>query len=74
MAFPFDKQLDAMDCGPSCLRMVARYYGKSFNLEKLRGAELYYREGVSMMGISHAAEAIGMHTQGVKITYEQLAQ
>lgn len=72
MAFPFYKQLDAMDCGPSCLRMVARYYGKSFNLEKLRELSYITREGVSMMGISHAAEAIGMHTQGVKITYEQL--
>ena len=26
--FPFYKQLDGMDCGPSCLRMIAKYYGK----------------------------------------------
>lgn len=27
--FPFYKQLDAMDCGPSSLRMIAKYYGKT---------------------------------------------
>ncbi|MCE5345659.1 MAG: hypothetical protein LLG13_05115 [Bacteroidales bacterium] len=27
--FPFYKQLDSMDCGPSCLRMVAKFYGKA---------------------------------------------
>ena len=72
MTFPFYKQLDAMDCGPTCLRMVAKYYGKSFGLERLRELSYITREGVSMMGISHAAEAIGIHTQGVKISYEQL--
>lgn len=61
-----------MDCGPTCLKMVAQHYGKSFSISKLRDLSFITREGVSMMGISYAAEAIGMHTQGVKATYEQL--
>lgn len=61
-----------MDCGPTCLRMVAKYYGKAFGLDTLRDLSYITREGVSMMGISYAAEAIGLHTQGVKLTYEQL--
>ena len=34
--FPFYKQLDGMDCGPSCLRMIAKYYGKTFSVQQLR--------------------------------------
>ena len=32
------------------------------------------REGVSMLGISDAAEYIGLHTMGVRISFEQLAE
>ena len=70
--FSFRRQLDSMDCGPTCLKMVAEYYGKVFTISKLRELSHITTEGVSMMGISYAAEAIGMHTQGVKATYEQL--
>lgn len=70
--FPFYKQLDTMDCGPTCLRMISKYYGKVFTLNDLRNRAHITREGVSMLGISDAAEAIGFHTLGVKITYEQL--
>ncbi len=72
MPFPFYKQLDAMDCGPSCIRMIARYYGKNYTLQTLRDKSYITREGVSMLGISDAAEAIGFRSMGVKITFEQL--
>lgn len=71
--FPFYSQLDMMDCGPACLRMIAKYYGNSYSLEMLRSHSFISREGVSMLGISDAAEYLGMHTLGVKITFEQLA-
>jgi len=63
-----------MDCGPSCLRIIAKYYGKSYSLNELRNKAFITREGVSMLGISDAAEAIGFHTIGVKVTFEQLAK
>jgi len=72
MPFPLYKQLDAMDCGPSCLRMIASYYGKTYSLQNLRDKSYITREGVSMLGISDAAEAIGFRSMGVKITFEQL--
>ncbi|MBS3775140.1 MAG: C39 family peptidase, partial [Bacteroidales bacterium] len=50
--FPFYQQHDAMDCGPACLRMIARYYGKHYSLQTLRDRSYITREGVSMMGIS----------------------
>ena len=58
-SFPHYLQLDAMDCGPSCLRMIAKYYGKSYSLQTLRARSFITREGVSMLGISDAAESIG---------------
>ena len=70
--FPHYRQLDVMDCGPTCLRMVAKYYGKSYTLQTLREKSFITREGVSMLGISDAAEAIGFRTTGVRITLNQL--
>lgn len=70
--FPFYQQFDAMDCGPTCLRMVAKYYGKHFSTESLREKSYITREGVSLLGISDAAESIGLRSMGVKITFSQL--
>lgn len=70
--FPFTLQLYAMDCGPACLRMVAKYYGRNYSLQTLRQKSFITREGVSMLGISDAAESIGFRTNGVKIDFNQL--
>lgn len=70
--FPHYTQLDAMDCGPTCLRMIAKYYGCSYSLQSLRERAFITREGVSMLGISDAAESIGFRTNGVKISLERL--
>jgi ATP-binding cassette subfamily B protein len=71
-SFSLYVQLDSMDCGPTCLRMIAKHYGRSYNQQNLRERCFITREGVSMLGISDAAESIGMHTQAVRITLEQL--
>lgn len=63
-----------MDCGPSCLRMIARYYGRSYSLQTLRHRSFITREGVSMLGISDAAESIGMRTMGARLTMAQLIE
>ena len=73
-SFPHYVQLDSMDCGPTSLRMIAKYYGRSYTQQNLREKCFITREGVSMLGISDAAESIGMHTQGVRITLEQLVE
>jgi hypothetical protein len=64
-------QFGAMDCGPACLRMIAKYYGKSHTLQTLRQRSFITREGVSMLGISNAAETVGLHTNGIWITFKQ---
>ena len=73
-SLPHYTQLDAMDCGPTCLRMIAKYYGRTYSLQTLREKSFITREGVSMLGISDAAESIGFHTNGVRITFEQLVE
>jgi ATP-binding cassette subfamily B protein len=72
--FPHYTQLDAMDCGPTCLRMIAKYYGQSYSIQYLREKAFITREGVSMLGISDAAESIGFRSYGVQITFEQLVE
>ncbi|MBK7957280.1 MAG: peptidase domain-containing ABC transporter [Bacteroidetes bacterium] len=61
-----------MDCGPSCLRMIAKHYGKNFTLDTLRKRSHIDREGVSLMGINEAAESIHFKTMAVSIGFEQL--
>ena len=70
--FPFYHQPDQMDCGPTCLRMVAKHYGRKVSLEKLRKISETTRAGSSLQGISFAAESIGFKTLGVKIDYKNL--
>lgn len=61
-----------MDCGPTCLRMIARHHGRAFDAEFMREKCSITREGVSFAGISDAAEAIGMSTFAVDVTFDTL--
>lgn len=70
--FPFFRQLDNKDCGPTCLRMVAKFYGKNFSREFLRDIAGITRQGVTMAGIADAAEIIEMRTLGMRISLESL--
>jgi len=70
--FPAVRQLDAMDCGPSCLKMICKYYGKTFSLPYLRERCFISRTGVSLLGISDAAESLGFRTLSAKVSPETL--
>lgn len=74
MRLPHYIQNDAMDCGPSCLRIIAKYYGHHYTLQTLRNKCFITREGVSLLGICDAAESIGFRTNGVRLTVSQLAE
>ena len=71
--FPHLKQPDAMDCGATCLAMVAKHYGKNYSVQKLREMCSATRAGVSLLGISDAAEKIGFKTIGARLNFEKLA-
>ncbi len=74
MSFPFYKQPDAMDCGPTCLRMVTRHYKKDVSLQYLREKTGFGKEGVNLLGISNAAEVVGFKTQNVTLDFNALTQ
>ena len=73
-AFTFYRQHDAMDCGPTCLRMIAAHYGRIYSIENLRNKSFITKEGSSLLGISEAAENIGFRTTGVKIPFDVLGK
>lgn len=70
--FPHDIQPNIMDCGATCLRIIARYYGRSIPISFLRQRSHTGREGASLLGISKAAEEIGFRTMAVKINFDKL--
>lgn len=70
--FPFYKQLDQMDCGPTCLRILAKFHGKSYSIDYLRTKANITKEGVSLGGIAEAAEAIGFNTIAANLDYNTL--
>lgn len=73
-SFPFYHQPDQMDCGPTCLQMVAKFYGRTISLPKLRTLSETTREGSSLKNIAEAAEKIGFRSLGVKVTFQKFAE
>ena len=72
--FPVCRQLDEMDCGPSCLRIISKFYGKEYSLDHLRDACNTGRMGSSLLQISEAAERLGFRTIGAKIEFKDLEE
>ncbi|MBD2560864.1 MULTISPECIES: peptidase domain-containing ABC transporter [Nostoc] len=72
--YPFFEQQSASDCGASCLVMISRYWGKRFNVNRIRDLTNISRSGASMRGLTAAAESIGFATRPVKASFDKLAQ
>jgi ATP-binding cassette subfamily B protein len=68
--YHYFRQLDHMDCGPTCLKMVAAHYGKDYSLDYLRANAYITRSGVSLLGISDAAE----RTLKTRLSYRQVTE
>lgn len=71
--FTLVRQRDAKDCGPSCLAMIVKHYGGSFNINSIRTDCALNREGVSLLGISKAAEELGFKSVGGRLSFSSLA-
>ena len=72
--FPHFKQPDFKDCGPTCLKIIAKYYQKSISLQELRGISETTREGSNLLGLSSASEKIGFRSIGVRLTLNSLLE
>ena len=73
-AFPFYMQPDRKDCGPTCIRIISRHYGRLTDLEAIRSLAETTREGSSLLGLSAAAEGLGFKTLAVKIDFTTLVE
>lgn len=72
--FPIYRQLDYMDCGPTCLRMIGHFYGQLHSLEAMREATFIGKQGVSLLSLSEAAESLGYRTEAVAVDWNALQQ
>jgi ATP-binding cassette subfamily B protein len=63
-----------MDCGPTCLRMIAKHYGRSFKVQTLRHYCEINREGVSLLGIHNAAKQIGFDSDAIQTNLDGLGE
>ncbi|RXR20709.1 peptidase domain-containing ABC transporter [Flavobacterium amnicola] len=72
--FPNYIQADTKDCGPTCLKIVSKHYGKTINIQQLRDFSETTREGSNLLFLSDAAEKIGFRTLGVKLNLESLEE
>lgn len=73
-SFPHYRQSDSKDCGPTCLKIISKYYEKSIHIQELRKLSETTRVGSSLLGISDAAEKIGFRSLGVKLSLEDLKE
>lgn len=72
--FPHYTQPDSKDCGPTCLKIVAKHYKKNFSLQYIRNISETTRSGSSLLDLSDAAEKMGFRSLGVKISYRDLQE
>ncbi len=72
--FPHYKQTEAKDCGPTCIKIIAKHYGRNINTQQLRNLSETTREGSSLLGLSEAVESMGFKSLGIKLAFEKLRE
>lgn len=72
--FPHYKQIESKDCGPTCIKIIAKHYGKTINTQQLRTLSETTREGSSLLGLSEAVESMNFRSLGVKLTFNKLLE
>ena len=70
--FPVDYQMDSQDCGPACLKMIAKYYGRYHSLQSLRDKCGITKEGVSIKDLGVASESIGFRSLAIRCDLETI--
>ncbi len=72
--FPTYQQTESKDCGPTCLKIICKYYGKILAIQDLRAISETTRDGSNLLNLSDAAEKIGFRTLGVKLSLKKLEE
>ena len=72
--FPNYQQTEAKDCGPTCIKIISKHYGKTINTQQLRSLSETTREGSSLLGLSDAVESMGFKSLGIKLAFNKLKE
>lgn len=70
--FPVEYQMDSKDCGPACLKIITRYFGRYYSLQYLRDRCGITNQGVSLLDLSTGAESIGLRTLAIRCTFNDM--
>ncbi|GAB1855180.1 peptidase domain-containing ABC transporter [Flavobacteriaceae bacterium MHTCC 0001] len=72
--FPHYKQRDSKDCGPTCLKIIAKHYKKTISIQHLRYVSETTRSGSSLLGLSDASEKIGFRSLSVRMSLNKIVE
>lgn len=74
MKFPSRQQLEGIDCGPTCIQMIAAYYKKRIALETIKKYCHMTRLGISLGDVVAGCESLGLQTVAVHVKQKELPQ
>ena len=70
--FPALQQLEQVDCGPTCLQIISKFYGVNFSIEYLRSICDTNKVGSNLLSLFEAAKVLHYIPSGVKINFENI--
>ncbi len=70
--YPFYSQQSSSDCSAACIVMVGRYWGKEFNINRLRELAYVSRDGATLKGLTNAIEQLGFNCRPVRASLTKL--
>ena len=72
--FPFYKQVNNKDCGMTCLRMIAKYYGKSSDILTISSLTKAHPKSMSLLQLKSNAESLGLKTSASRVPVNYLGK
>lgn len=60
------------DCGAACLATIAKYYGRTFTITRIREAIGTGQQGTTLLGLKRGAEGLGFYAKGGRASTEIL--
>jgi ATP-binding cassette subfamily B protein len=73
-SFPFYQQTNETNCGPACLRMIFKYYGKTYTEQYLSEIAHVSDKGTTMLELFDAAESLGFKPEGWETDFQNLSE
>ena len=72
MKYPCVLQHSEEDCGAACLTTIAKHYGRTFTISRVREAIGTGQQGTTLLGLKRGAERLGFFAKGGRASAEIL--